>query len=437
MRVQKITVKNLKSVDFQEINANGGNIIVTAGNNKGKTTVLASLIDRFRGEKPQLIVKQGQKDGYYEMELSDGSKIKWQFTQKSEKFEYTTKDGLTIKNGVITAIGKKYFGEPFDIDKFLSAPPKKQAEILQKIVGLDFSELDAKYKELYEQRTVENRELKRLRGLKLRYPIEVESPIPELHSLKSKIDEAKKENEKRKNKWQIENERHLQDLQNYNDEQRRIAERKKIAKEKFDKLLELAEYQLFADLINIGEANKRVKELPEPQYAEIVPLPEPEYIDTDALYQEFNKLQEKNAEYHNYLSDLERYNEWLENGRKQAEKVVRIENELKAIAKQKIEMIRNAEIPEGFDFDDNGLTFNGFPLDDNQVSTSQKYIAGLKLGSLLLGEVRTMHFDASTLDNNSLKKILEYADKNDIQLFIERPDYDGGEIRYEIINQKN
>ena len=67
------------------------------------------------------------------------------------------------------------------------------------------------------------------------------------------------------------------------------------------------------------------------------------------------------------------------------------------------------------------------------VKGSQKYIAGLKLGAMVLGELKTMHFDASFLDKNSLNEVQEWAERNSYQLLIERPDFDAGEIKYEII----
>jgi hypothetical protein len=96
-------------------------------------------------------------------------------------------------------------------------------------------------------------------------------------------------------------------------------------------------------------------------------------------------------------------------------------------------MINNANIPEEFEFTDEGVKYQGLPLQSNQISSSGKYIAALKLGSMVMGDVKAMYFDASFLDKNSLAKVQEWADKNDYQLLIERPDFEGGEIRYEIV----
>ena len=91
-------------------------------------------------------------------------------------------------------------------------------------------------------------------------------------------------------------------------------------------------------------------------------------------------------------------------------------------------------MPDGFGFDDDGITYNGFAFNKEQLSSSGIYIAALKLAALGLGEVKTLHFDASFLDKNSLAEIETWANDNNLQLLIERPDFEGGEIEYQIIS---
>ena len=52
----------------------------------------------------------------------------------------------------------------FDPESFLRMDPKKQAEVLRELVGLDFSALDAERAKIYENRTLLAREGKSLRG---------------------------------------------------------------------------------------------------------------------------------------------------------------------------------------------------------------------------------------------------------------------------------
>jgi hypothetical protein len=58
------------------------------------------------------------------------------------------------------------------------------------------------------------------------------------------------------------------------------------------------------------------------------------------------------------------------------------------------------------------------------------------LSSVNLKELKTLYFDCSPLDKNSMEAVLKWAKENDLQLLIERPDFDGGELRFEIIENQ-
>ena len=109
------------------------------------------------------------------------------------------------------------------------------------------------------------------------------------------------------------------------------------------------------------------------------------------------------------------------------------DKEVKRIEADKFDAVKNSSLPEGFAFDGDKVTYEGVPFNKQSLSSSGIYIAALKLATVGLGEVRALHFDASYLDKNSLKEIEVWADKNKLQLLIERPDFEAGEIEYQII----
>ena len=109
--------------------------------------------------------------------------------------------------------------------------------------------------------------------------------------------------------------------------------------------------------------------------------------------------------------------------------------EVDRVLADKDEAIKSSTLPEGFGFDDEGITYNGFPFSKETLSSSALYIAALKLASTIMGHVHALHFDASYLDKNSLKEVWEWAEANDLQLLIEKPDFEGGEIHYETIHE--
>lgn len=401
MKIQKIHVHNFKAVEEQKINLNGCSAIITAGNDKGKTSILRGLVDRFNSEKPEVIVKEGQKNGFNIIDLTDGSRIEWKFTKKSESFAYITKDGVKQTTGVISAIGDKYFGKKFDIDSFLNSSPSAQAKELQRIVGLDFDKIDSRYKEAYDERTEANRELKRISSQKVEKPEEVKKP--DIDSIKKNLSDAKTQNEKHFGA--------------------------KSKHEKLNAIIEdvssLIDETEFEELFDYDKAKKIVSDINIPEKVDVSDI-------ENELEQAYNDLRKHDS----YQSELNRYNEWIEEGKKARKEAEKADEKVKAIQDEKQAMIESAEMPDGFDIVDGEIIYNGFPLSNNQTSSSSKYIAALKLGYMLLGEVKTLHFDASFLDKNSLKKVQDWATDKGLQLLIERPDFDGGEIKYEIISNE-
>lgn len=402
MRIKKIEVKNYKAVSEQQLNLNGCSAIITAGNDKGKTSILRGLIDRLHSEKPDIVVKQGESKGHNIVELTDGSRIEWNFTKKSERLSYTTPDGIKQTNGVIGAIGQKYFGKRFDIDAFLNSTPKQQQKELQAITGVDLDEIEERYTAAYQERTEANRELKRVSSQKLEEPEKVDKP--DIDSIKRELSEARKQNELHREA--VDKKGRLRNLHG------RV--KSEIEGTPFDSLFDDKQAENIIDNIDV-----------------------PEKTDVSGLEQKLDQSQEQLRKYDAYERDLKTYTEWTKEGKQARKEAEKADEKVKAIEQEKREAIAAADMPDGFDIDEDGLTYNGFPLSQNQISQSGKYIAALKLGAMVLGEVKTLHFDASSLDKNSLGTVQDWADEKGLQLLIERPDWEDGEIRYELIEAES
>ncbi len=431
-KIINITVRNLKNVSEQDVDLRGASIIMTAGNDVGKSTVLKTLIDRFHGHRPKLIVKEGQRKGAYYMDLSDGSSIEWTFTNKSENLIYITSDGLKVSSGVLSEIGRRYFGEEFDLNKFLNMSANKQQKELERVVGLDFSKLDEEYKQVYDERTEQKRLLTHLRSQRKTKPAEVK-PI-EILQLKKELAEIEAKNDELRKDWAKE----VQEIQIKNSdilsENANNKHALQLLEEQYDALLELVD---FKDAINFETANQ-IFEDKKMQFVEkdmLPQSPEPDYLPTAEIKSKIEKANEQNLKYQNYVRDFQDHEKWLSEGKLAKSNSEKLTARLEEIKEEKRKILKGANIPKEFELTDKGLLYNGFPLDSNQISTSAKYIAGLKLGTLLLGEVRAIHFEASALDNNNLKKVLEWANAQDLQLLIERPNFEGGEIEYKIVSE--
>lgn len=431
MKIQKIEVTNLKAVASQTADFNGCSAIITAGNRKGKSTMLKSLIDRFHSEKPEIIVKEGEEKGNYTMWLTDGSRIEWNFTEKSESFAFITNEGIKMTTGVLKAIGEKYFGIPFDIDKFLLSSPKEQSKQVAKLLGLDFSEIDNRYKIAYDERTEANREVQRLRSIAKVKPEQVEKP--NIDALKKEKTDIESENLKIREQWKIDNDKHQNEIQLFNDKQFRLQRDLDLATSIRAKLNEY-KITVFGEFIDFEKIDLAFNSMKKPEDKKpITSLPDPEYKSLVEIDKKIEDANEQQRKFDNYERDLKEYDDWVKDGTAAATKAKECDEKVKSIEAEKASMIQSANVPAEFKFTEDGITYNGFPLSNNQIASSEKYVAALKLGAMSLGMVKTLHFDASFLDKNSLADVEAWANENDLQLLIERPDFDGGEITYQII----
>lgn len=394
MKVEKIYVKNLRQIDEIETNFKWCTAIVTGGNNKGKSTLLRSIIERLRGDTTN-IVKDWQKTWECERTFTDWSKLYREINEEKEKIEYTTKEG--IKTSKIKEIVWFLFGKWFDIDVFLQSQPKEQKEILQKLVWIDFTEIDAIYNQAYEDRTNKNAIMKSEQAkISDMVIVECKEEKKDISEMQNVLIEIEKKNE-----------------------QINSVESKMIDKKTRQKQLEEEIIRLQEENMNIiGEIEKWKNRLKENKKQ-----------DTQKIREEIEEQIK--------INDIHKNNEYVvtmqnsfENAKKEREDA---DQKVKKIEKEKNDMIKSAKMPQWFEFWDDCILFNWYKLDKSHLSSSQTYIAWLMLASMNMWEVETLTFDASYLDKNSLQQIENRANENNLQLLIERPDFDWWEIKYEIM----
>jgi len=155
-KIQTIKIQNFKAISNLEMNFDGATAIITGANNSGKTSFLRGIVDRIRFIRPEVMVKKGTTEGSGELTLDTGERFVWQFdVAGKDKLTYITKEG---RQSVSKEFGAQFFPSLFDIDRFLQSSPKEQVKQLQRIVGLDFTDIDDRYKKAYDFRTERNRD---------------------------------------------------------------------------------------------------------------------------------------------------------------------------------------------------------------------------------------------------------------------------------------
>lgn len=420
-KIQKIKISNFKSIEDFEAEFKGCTAIITGGNNKGKTSFLKGIPDRIRFIRPDVMVKKGAKEGRGEMTLTTGEKFIWDFDDEGkDKLILITDEA---RQSVSKELGKQFFPPVFDIDKFLQSSPKEQVKQLQAIVGIDFTEIDERYRKAYDTRTERNREAE-IYHVKLEKMIKVPFVAPvDLSELIGKKDAEKQ----RLNSIYLEIKAVNQKLRDvFNKERESIQKKTDSLNECMGALGVLQKHGYSGDALQfVSDLRKDIPELKEPNYIEEMP----DRSSLDAIDAQIITASETNSEAKKYEEYIN-HKKATESAKGAAEDSDQL---VKNIESERKKMIESAKFPEGISITPSGIEVDNLPLDKTQISTSKLYCAALRIASMNLGEVKTLYFDASFLDRNTLSEIQTWADSQDLQLLIERPDFDGGEIKYEII----
>lgn len=442
-KIKTIKLVNFKAIDKFEADFHGCTAIITAGNEKGKTSFLRGIQDRIRFSRPEVMVKQGEEKGKGELTLDTGERFEWDFdVNGKDKLVYY--DTEQIKQTVTVELGKRFFPPLFDIDKFLQSAPKDQIKQLQKIVGIDFTEIEGRYDIAYRERTTKNQEAEKFH-VKLSKMLEA----PKVDFVDLTDLQARKEKERvRLNELYKSNKSSNEDLRKEWERAKEIID-KEVSEHNTKQTSNLLSYNACNDAILVLEINGYVKDqtlidfltlkklaiLDQKTASDFYPL-KPKYIEEMPDDKELQKIDadilkasEINVEAQKYKDYID-YKTQVDLSKVEADeanvKVREIEEERKRI-------IESVNFPKGIEITGQGITVDGFPLDKTQISTSKLYTTALRIAAMNLGEVKTLYFDASYLDNKNLSEIEQWAEENNLQLLIERPDRDGGEIKYELI----
>lgn len=406
-KIKRITVQNLKAVSKMTADFNGCTAIITGANDAGKSSFLKSFPERIRGIKTKEVLKHNEGEGSAELHLTTGEKFFWKFNKDGkEKLTFVTERNIT--SSVTKDISDYYFPKVFDIDKFMNQSPAEKRATLEKYAGIDFSELNEKYKEAYDLRTFRNKRLIEEKA-KAQYidPMLPEKPI-DVSELEKELSNLEINNLKIKNFEDKMNAKQVE-LKSVDDAIRELQ-------------LKIEQLEEKKKVINNNLAEGETW-LKEHQHLRIDPDKKAALEIEVKTAKEKNKLIEANQKAKEQDIAINKASMAAEEA----------DREVKRIEKEKDDTLKYANLPEGFGFNDIGITYNGYDFNRQSLSSSALYIAALKLACIGLGEVRTLHFDASFLDKKNLEEIEKWANENDLQLLIERPAFEGGEITYEIL----
>jgi AAA15 family ATPase/GTPase len=393
MKVESIEIKNFKAITAENIATKGKNVYVMGANGTGKTSFIDAIFKTLTGEDlPSKIVKQGASNGSIRIDLGQLI-VEADFNAKKEKMQLTVSspDGAIYKSPR-TMLDEMVGVIDFDITNFFSLSPKKQVDMIKELVGIDFSDLDEQYKELYDERTFVNRKVKELEAQQITFD-KTKAESIDITQLQTEIQRATEANTK------------MKDIRaRFMDRAAKMEAMRK----------ELAEMEAMQE-----QAANWLKQRKE--------------IDITELQQKFNAAIAHNNEVEKTKRGLQLAAELDKHLAEQKHLNARLQE----IEETKKRVIAGASLPvKGLTFDENQLYYNGLPFESNQINTAQQIIAGLQINMAMMKDVRIARFDGSLLDNKSLAEVEKWAQENDLQLFVEMVDREAGGMQVVVQEDK-
>lgn len=412
LHVVELRATNILGLRAVRIKPGGDPVVIIGGDNgEGKTSVLNTIEIVLGGKKgiPPDPVRHGARKASGLVKLGDELTVERTFTVKAGE----TKTVLTVKNAdgvvqkspqaILDALCKKV---TFDPVAFARQKPEEQDETLKTLCNLDFAELDAKRKRLYEARAEVNRDAKRIEAQAeaathyddapgelvsvVELALEVETAEGKIRDLQALRDRAR---DLDRNTAGLERKR------------KELGARVKAIEAELKEAREgLPQVDAELDAANRDAMDKHreIKDFVDPGVAAIR-----ESLRTVEETNDKVRANQKIAALDDEVEELK-------------DKASGLTSRIEDIDAEKSKTIAEAKMPiEGLGFEDVGVTLNGIPFE--QVNSADKLRASVAIGAALNPRVKVMLIrEGSNLDAKGMKLLAELAAETGSQVWLER-----------------
>ena len=174
--LQASNVKRLRAVEIRP-DPDGSMVLVGGRNAQGKSSVLDSIWMALGGRRaqPARPVRDGAEHASIRLALDNGLVVE-RTIEPDGKTVLRVSDGtatLRAPQGILDALVRDLSFDPL---RFSEMAEKEQAELLRRLVGLDFSKLDRSRAEYYDERRLLGREVSQLEGELAGLPHHADAP---------------------------------------------------------------------------------------------------------------------------------------------------------------------------------------------------------------------------------------------------------------------
>ena len=405
MKIIELRAERFKRISAVEIVPGDGVVVISGKNAQGKSSVLDAIWLALGGgnaakdSATSRPVKDGEKDAIVRLDLGEIIVTRKWTSEGGTSLTVEGSKGAKFSSPQ-TLLDSLVGNLSFDPLAFSRMSPREQRKALSDVVQIDVNPdaIDLEKKELYDERTDVNRDIKRLEArLAAMTPPKEGVPQEEvsLSVLLEEMNEATKIASKQ--------ERERQDF-NYLRTKIRSLE---------------AEYDETARSLANLESRLLEIRVQGREQSEIIQAQVPPNI--DGISERIKSIEDTNASVRAVKEHRELYAQ-VKSKRKESEALT---YRMEQLEQQKVEAFEKAKFPvPGLAFDADGVTYRGIPF--QQCSTAEQTRIAIAIAASLNPEIRVIRVsDGSLLDSDSMAEIESLAKEHDMQIWIERVDETG------------
>lgn len=411
LKIVKLEASNIKKLKAVTITPEGDVVIISGENDSGKTSTIDSIAYALGGKDliADVPIRKGASKAKVVVDLGEFKVTRTFSALGGTQLQIEDKSGQIIGSPQ-TLLDKLCSKIAFDPLAFVKMESKKQLETLRKLVGLDFTALDARRKSAYDERTIANRELASAKARAAECEVDPETPDEEVS-----ISDLMKQ---------------LSETQTFNQSNNRKRQSLRDAKDRVDKI----EKEMLAKTEDIRKLEEQITAI-KTDMAQLAGIREERKREVSMLTDEINQLADKSTEdIEKQINEAGTINAKVRDKKTYKKLMAEVEaaqlrsdsltTQIENLDEEKTRLLSEAKFPlPGLSFDDTGILLNDVPF--TQGSQARQLQAAVAIGIAMNPTVRVILIrDASLLDKKSMEAVAKMAADNDCQFWLEVVDSD-------------
>jgi len=405
-KIIRMQAENVKRLSAVEITPDGNVVIVGGDNGAGKSSVLDSIAFALGGKGAQceIPLRAGEKKGYTVVETDD-IVVKRTFTEGGGgTLRVLNKQGMEYKSPqkILDAMVGTLAFDPL---AFMRLKPKEQADALRELFGIDVSDIELRLKQIYDERTIVNRQARDLEGKVRDHLYYEDAPKEEISTaaLLAELDTARTHNGEN-NGFRGQYADHLAAVGRVECEVQEIDE--KIGHLKAALALAKAARE------ELLEQQKSYEGKTEALKAYVDQLVD---IDLDPIRERMKAADNINRRVRVNIAYSEKASEMTALHEKANDLTLAIQE----LDNEKTARFESANLPvPGLTVDEGRVLFNGLPL--SQCSQAEQLRISVAMGMAQKSNLRVMLIrEGSFLDANNMALLKQLAEEHDAQIWLE------------------